>query len=176
MNKAVIWDTIISPPASRWSFANVTERYFPTKKPVGKSTKIMSKSERDKAKAKPTDITKPGLLALKNEKSKYQVTDPSGVISSRPNATLTLSWNVQPWVGALLWDQSMLEDKNGPGSVQGSWNLPFLKYQWQGGRLPRSQTFDFPPLKGTQKTSTSEMVKDRDGPKTPEPAEASAVA
>ena len=175
MNKAVIWDTIISAPATKWSFANVKERYFPAKKPVTKSKKSMSKSDREKAKAKTTDITKPGLLTLKNQKPKYQITDPSGVISSRPNATLTLSWNVQPWVGPLLWDRGMLEDKNGPGSAQGSWNLPFLKYRWQGGRLPRSETFDFPPLKGAQKTSTSEMVKDRDGPKTPEPAEVSGV-
>ncbi|ERF74845.1 hypothetical protein EPUS_03229 [Endocarpon pusillum Z07020] len=175
MNKAVIWDTIIPAPATKWSFANVKERYFPAKKPAAKSKKSMSKSGRDKANAKTTDITKPGLLTLKNQKPKYQITDPSGAISSRPNATLTLSWNVQPWVGPLLWDKGMLEDKNGPGSAQSSWNLPFLKYQWQGGHLPRSETFDFPPLKGAQKPSTSEMVKDRDGPKTPQPAEVSGV-
>ena len=178
MNKAVIWDTIISAPASTWSFANVKERYFPskkTRKEMEKSKRNAAKSGKDKADTKTTEIVKPGLLVLKNQKPKYQITDPSGVISSRPNATLTLSWNVQPWVGALLWDRGMLEDKRGPDAAAGSWNLAFLKYQWRNGRLPRSRTFDFPPLKGAPNTSTSETVKDGDGPKTPEPAEASGV-
>jgi signal peptidase complex subunit 3 len=176
VNKAVIWDVIIPAPATRWSFANVRERYFPKKLAKGstkKGVKTAKSNNRDKANTRTTDIAKPGLLTLKNQKPKYQITDPSGVISSRRNATLTLSWNVQPWVGPLLWDRGMLEDKNGPAGAKGSWNLPFLKYQWKGGSLPRSDSFDFPPLKGAQKTS--EVVKDKDGPKTPEPAEASGV-
>jgi signal peptidase complex subunit 3 len=174
MNKAVIWDTIIPAPASKWSLANVRERYYPargTKAAAGKGKRrdsAASKSGREKGGAKTTDIAKPGLLSLKNQKPKYQITDPSGAIASRPNATLTLSWNVQPWVGPLLWDKGMLEDKSGVGGAQGSWNLPFLKHPWRGGVLPRSETFDFPPLKGSQKTS--EVVMDKDGPKTPEPA------
>ncbi len=170
MNKAVIWDMIIMAPASEWSFANVWQRYFPAKK-GGKAAK---KSTASKAKTTTKDIVKPGLLMLKNQKPKYQITDPSGVISSRPNATLTVSWNVQPWVGPLLWDRGMLEGKNGgPGATEGSWNLPFLRYQWPGGMLPRSERFSFPPIKGAQKTS--EVVKDPEGPKTPESAEVSGV-
>lgn len=173
MNKAVIWDMIIPAPASEWSFANVWQRYFSAKK-GGKAAKKSTSSKSNKAKTTTTDMTKPGLLVLKNQKPKYQITDPSGVISSRPNATLTVSWNVQPRVGPLLWDRGMLEEKNGgPGGAKGSWNLPFLRYQWRAGVLPRSQRFDFPPLKGAQKTS--EVVKDKEGPKTPEPAEASGV-
>jgi signal peptidase complex subunit 3 len=180
MNKAVIWDTIISAPASTWSFANVKERYFPSKKTRKEMDKIKrnaARSGKDNANTKTTDIVKPGLLVLKNQKPKYQITDPSGVIASRPNATLTLSWNVQPWVGPLLWDRGMLEDKRGgPDAAAASWNLPFLKHHWRNGVLPRSGSFNFPPLKGAaQKTSTSESVKDADGPKTPEPAEASGV-
>jgi Signal peptidase subunit len=179
MNKAVIWDTIISAPASAWSFANVKERYFPSRtarKEMEKSRGKAAQSGKDKANTKTTDLVKPGLLVLKNQKPKYQITDPSGVMSSRPNATLTLNWNVQPWVGPLLWDRGMLEDKRGPdGGAAGSWNLPFLKHHWRNGTVPRSGSFDFPALKGAQKSSASETVKDADGPKTPEPAEASGV-
>lgn len=172
MNKAVIWDTIIPAPATPWSLANVRERYFPAaaKKPTSKKTSPTSSKGGDKAKT--TAITKPGRLTLNNQKPKYQITHPSGVISSRPNATLTLSWNVQPWVGPLLWDHGMLEDKNG-GSAEGSWNLPFLKHRWRSGAVPRSETFNFPPLKGAQKTS--EVVQDQDGPRTPQPAQVSGV-
>jgi signal peptidase complex subunit 3 len=174
MNKAVIWDTIIPAPATKWSFANVRDMYIRSKKGKGTEKNKKRSPTLNKEKGKTTtDITKPGLLALKNQKPKYQITDPSGVISSRPNATLTLSWNVQPWVGPLLWDRGMLDDKHGRGGAAESWNLPFLKYQWRGGVLPRSKSFDFPPLKRAQKTS--EVVKDKDGPKTPEPAEVSGV-
>jgi Signal peptidase subunit len=171
MNKAVIWDTIIPAPATRWSFQNVRERYFPAKlKPAGARKRSTSKSS-GKEKEKTTDVVKPGLLTLKNQKPKYQITDPSGVISSRPNATLTLSWNVQPWVGPLLWDIGMLQDKNG-GSVEQSWNLPFLRYRWSG--LPRSETFEFPPLEGAAQ-KTPEVVKDREGPRTPGAASVTGV-
>ena len=169
-NKAVIWDTIISAPATRWSFANVKERWFPAKK--GSKSSKLAKAKSDKAK-KTTALVKPGVLNLKNQKPKYQITDPSGVISSRANATLTISWNVQPWIGALLWDKSILAAKNGGLDKVDSWNLPYLKYQWPGLLLPQSGAFDFPPLKGAKKTE--EVVKDRDGPKTPEPAKASGV-
>lgn len=148
VNKAVIWDAILPAPATPWSFANVKQRYFPTSsKSKSKTQKSTPKSSRD-AKATTTDLTSPGLLTLKNQKPKYQITDPSGVIASRTNATLTLSWNVQPWVGPLLWDRGMLEHKNGVEAAQGSWNLPFLKHQWRGAVLPRSASFDFPPIKG----------------------------
>lgn len=174
-NKAVIWDTIIPAPASRWSVANMKETFFPAKvnKGAGKGNRRQTPKP-GKEEAKTAGVGRPGLLTLKNQKPKYQITDPSGIISSRANVTLTLGWNVQPWVGALMWDRGMLEDKNGgPAGADGSWNLPFLKHQWQGGMLPRSGTFDFPPIKGPQRTS--EVVKDKDGPQTPEPAEASGV-
>jgi signal peptidase complex subunit 3 len=174
MNKAVIWDAIIPAPATKWTFGNVKERWFPAKTSKNqKGKRSTSKSRAGNEKGKTTDVIKPGVLVLKNQKPKYQITDPSGIISSRPNATLTLSWNVQPWVGPLLWDRGMLEDKMGPAAAEKSWNLPFFKYQWKGALLPRSPSFDFPPVKGAKKTE--EVVKEKDGPKTPKPAEASGV-
>lgn len=185
MNKAVIWDAILPAPATPWSFTNLKQRYFPAS-PKGKKgatdkiKKSTSKSNRDAKTATTTDLTLPGLLTMKNQKPKYQITDPSGVIASRSNATLTLSWNVQPWVGPLLWDRGILEHKNGMEAAQGSWNLPFLKHQWRAGVMPRSANFDFPPIKGTaEKKSEGEQQvvkeKEQEGPKTPKAAGVSGV-
>lgn len=45
----------------------------------------------------------PGSLALHGQRPKYQITDPSGRVAGTRNATLSLHYNVQPWVGALVW-------------------------------------------------------------------------
>lgn len=147
MSEAVIWDTIIPTTATPYSWQSLKQKYFPEKK------KYKSKSKKaSAAKPKTTDLTKPGVLSLKNQKPKYQVTDPSGVLSERGNATLQVSWNVQPWVGALIWDKGYLGDRLG---------------KWDTGRVGRSEVFEFPPLK-----SKPEVVRDKNGPKTPIPGSA----
>lgn len=45
-----------------------------------------------------------GLLQLKNQKPKYQITHPSGKIGEAEDVTLKLHYNVQPWFGLLTWD------------------------------------------------------------------------
>lgn len=45
-----------------------------------------------------------GLLQLKNQKPKYQITHPSGKIGEAEDVTLKLHYNVQPWFGPLTWD------------------------------------------------------------------------
>lgn len=45
-----------------------------------------------------------GILKLKNQKPKYQITHPNGKIAEAGEVTLKLHYNVQPWVGALTWD------------------------------------------------------------------------
>ncbi|EXJ91810.1 hypothetical protein A1O3_00360 [Capronia epimyces CBS 606.96] len=151
LSETVIWDTIIPATSTPYSWQNLKQKYFPEKK------KSNSKSRRDSnAKTKTTDLVKPGVLSLKNQKPKYQITDPSGVISERSNATLQVSWNLQPWVGSLVWDQGYLGQRIG---------------KWNAGKAGRSEPFDFPPLKGT-KTDT---VKDKEGPRTPEAGSASPV-
>lgn len=125
MSEAVIWDTIISTTATPYSWQSLKQKYFPEKK------KFQSKSRKAAAaKPKTTDLTKPGVISLKNQKPKYQVTDPSGVLTERGNATLQLSWNVQPWVGALIWDKGLLGDRLG---------------KWEAGQVGRSEVFEFPP-------------------------------
>ena len=144
MSQAVIWDTIIPATSTPWSWTSLKNTYFP------------EKNTRKAKTQKNQEISKPGLLKLKNQKPKYAITDPSGVVSERSNATLTVSWNVQPWVGALLWDKGLL------GSRVGS---------WEDGKVGRSESFDFPPLKG----KTTNVVQDPEGPKTPVGGEASPV-
>ena len=147
-NEAVIWDMIISATASPYSWANLRARYFPDK--------AVKSGKAKKTTASTKELVKPGVLNLKNQKPKYSITDPSGVISERSNATLQVSWNVQPWVGALMWDTGYL------GSRVGSWDA---------GKVGRSETFEFPPLKG----KATNVVKDPDGPRTPEAGSASPV-
>lgn len=96
---------------------------------------------------------KPGVLQLKNAKSKYQITDITSKLASRENVTLELGWNVQPWVGALTWT---LEE----GKTFG---------KWKGIRGGKSSTFNLPALKGK---TVEEKLKPAEKPK---PAEASAV-
>lgn len=45
-----------------------------------------------------------GILKLKNQKPKYQITHPSGKIASTNDVVLKLNYNVQPWVGLLTWN------------------------------------------------------------------------
>lgn len=47
-----------------------------------------------------------GKLSIKNQRPKYQITHPSGKIGETDNVQLRLHYNVQPWVGALTWNQN----------------------------------------------------------------------
>ncbi|KAI9822479.1 MAG: hypothetical protein M1827_000198 [Pycnora praestabilis] len=72
-----------------------------------------------------------GLITLRNQKPKYQITDISGKLAERGNVTLEVGWNVQPWVGALTW------------TTWRSWGM------WAGlGEGGRSEIFGMPALKG----------------------------
>ncbi|KAI0439226.1 signal peptidase subunit [Xylaria telfairii] len=88
-NKAVIWDTIITAPSSD-HLAN-----------IGPAT---LKKLRKSAAGKSIDPNR-GKLSLKNQRPKYQITHPSGKVSKTTDVTLHVHYNVQPWVGALTWNQ-----------------------------------------------------------------------
>ena len=152
-SEAVIWDAIIPATSTPYSWQNLKSTYFPDKK----NSKSKSKSRKaSNAKTKTTALVKPGVVTLKNQKPKYQITDPSGILSERGNATLQVSWNVQPWVGALIWDKGFLGNRLG---------------EWEAGSVGRSEDFEFPPLKGTR----TETVKDSEAPKTPQAGSATPV-
>ncbi len=82
-----------------------------------------------------TRPSKPGILRLSNQKPKYQITDYTGKLEERANATLELGWNVQPWVGALTWTN--WEDRG----------------FWTGLSGGRSEAFDFPSIRAKKEES-----------------------
>lgn len=83
-----------------------------------------------------------GVLRLRGQKGKYQVSDITGRLAERQNVTLHVGWNVQPWVGALFWAP-------GTGAVPRT-----------GGTIVTSEPFDFPELKGNKKAAAEERAKD----------------
>ncbi|KAF2096153.1 signal peptidase 22 kDa subunit [Rhizodiscina lignyota] len=117
MTEAVIWDAILPSPSEPWHH-NQYVHYKPS--PSSSSRTLKSK--------KPSNGT-PGILKLKGQRPKYQITDAAGKIAERANCTLELNWNVQPWVGALTWTN------------RGDYGL------WKGLTGGRSKSFDFPGLK-----------------------------
>jgi len=113
-NEAVVWDQIIP--------------YNPLANPN-------LPSERRRSKVNPPSIAERGILKLRDVKQKYQITDVSGKLAGHANATLEFHWNVQPWVGALVWTTK---------SNFGGWKA------LAGGR---SKVFNFPALKEKKPTS-----------------------
>jgi len=88
-NEAVIWDSIITSPS-----ADYLQNIGPN------AMKDLKKSAKGRSLA-----PERGLLKLKNQKPKYQITHPSGKIGEAKDVILKLNYNVQPWVGPLTWNQ-----------------------------------------------------------------------
>jgi len=105
-SQSVIWDQII--PAD------------PTKNPNLPASKRKTAAREER-----------GVIKLRNQKSKYQITDVTGKMAERANVTLEFGYNVQPWVGALVWDSP--DDRLGG--------------RWRGLKGGRSKAFEFPALK-----------------------------
>ncbi|KAI0005189.1 signal peptidase 22 kDa subunit [Xylariaceae sp. FL0662B] len=117
-NKAVIWDSIItSPSADHLSNLGPASLRKLRKSAAGKSID-----------------PKRGILSLKNQKPKYQITHPTGKIAETDEVTLRVHYNVQPWVGILTWNQDVdfaLWKKMGDG-VSAAFRLPALKKKEEG--------------------------------------------
>ena len=156
VSEAVIWDQIIHATQTPFSLQNLKTQYWDSsqKKSPNPTKARTRKTSQDKT---TTDLVQPGLISLKKQKPKYQITDPSGKLSERANATLQVSWNVQPWVGGLLWDKGYLGGRVGA---------------WEAGKVGRSDSFTFPVLKGAK----TEVVRGKTGPTTPEAGSATPVA
>lgn len=136
-SEAVIWDAIIPAPVSPYSWEVLKEKaldYIPAPvlakisptsvKKSGKRAKTQTKKKTSASKE-----AEPGVLRLKGQKAKYQISDITGRLAERENVTLSVGWNVQPWVGALFWS---------PGSGA----VPRTE-----GTVVTSEAFDFPALK-----------------------------
>jgi signal peptidase complex subunit 3 len=131
-SELVIWDAII--PADDAPTHPNTYIH-----PTPKSAKAKGKKAK-KAAGKPYPAGgSPGIIKLDAQKPKYQITDVKGKIAERQNATLTLHWNVQPYVGALVWDNKK------------TFGL------WKGLKGGKSETFAFPPLKGSETVKAAEL-------------------
>lgn len=70
-----------------------------------------------------------GILSIKNQRPKYQITHPSGKIAETQDVKLRLHYNVQPWVGILTWNQNRDLGlwKATKGSVSKAFELPAIK-------------------------------------------------
>ncbi|OBT63500.1 hypothetical protein VE03_08107 [Pseudogymnoascus sp. 23342-1-I1] len=112
-NEAVIWDTIITSPSAD-HLANLGK--------VAKRKLVQS------GRGKGVDSGR-GIIKLRNQKPKYQITAPTGKVAQARGVTLRVRYNVQPWVGALAWD------------TEGEVGL------WKPMRGGESRAFDLPALK-----------------------------
>ncbi|OGE57125.1 hypothetical protein PENARI_c002G08325 [Penicillium arizonense] len=156
-SEAIIWDTIIEAAPSPYSWdilkdeilARVPESITPSaaaakrriKKRAG-AGKSTSKTAAAKNKKKNDEPVTPGLLRLRGQKGKYQISDITGRLAERQNVTLHVGWNVQPWVGALWWAPNT-------GAVPRT-----------AGTIISSEAFDFPELKGNKKAAAEAKVKE----------------
>ncbi|GAB1212992.1 hypothetical protein ATERTT37_002141 [Aspergillus terreus] len=124
-SEAIIWDTIIEAPESPYSFGALRERFFP-EKPNSRNSRAKKRTPPKNAKK---DAAAPGVLRLRGQRAKYQIGDITGRLAERSNVTLSVGWNVQPWVGALWWSPAT-------GTAPRT-----------GGQVVSSKPFDFPALK-----------------------------
>ncbi|KAI9933248.1 hypothetical protein ASPWEDRAFT_174405 [Aspergillus wentii DTO 134E9] len=134
-SESIIWDTIISAPASPYSWDSLRERFFPAKSSAAKKSR--SASSKNKSKKEPAA---PGVLRLRGQRGKYQISDITGKMAERSNVTLSVGWNVQPWVGALWWSP-------GSGAVPRT-----------AGQAGSSKPFDFPAVKGSKNAAAKEAA------------------
>ncbi|KAI3396118.1 hypothetical protein diail_449 [Diaporthe ilicicola] len=120
-NQAVIWDQIITSPSSD-HLAN-----------IGPATLRKLKKS---AAGKPIDPSR-GKLSLKNQRPKYQITHPSSRIAEAEGVELRLHYNVQPWVGALTWDQGRDHGlwKAMAGGASDKFVLPAIKKKDDGDKV-----------------------------------------
>ncbi|KAF7716431.1 Uncharacterized protein PECH_005275 [Penicillium ucsense] len=140
-SEAIIWDSIIPAAPSPYSFDQLKEKtlsLLPASLKSGASTSSKrsakaKSSAKSQKKEKAKKIEAPGVLRLRGQRAKYQISDITGRLAGRENVTLSVGWNVQPWVGALWWAPAT-------GAV------PHTQ-----GRLVSAESFDFPALKGAKK-------------------------
>jgi signal peptidase complex subunit 3 len=143
-SEAIIWDAILPGTSAPWH-----QTYYTHPTPPKTTTSKSKKSKAAKAaKAKQTSEPlpyAPGILKLPSQRPKYQITDISGKLQNRTDVRLELGWNVQPWVGLLLWDN--WED----------WGM------WEGMRGGKSATFDFPSIKEGKVGAKLDVEKGKEG-------------
>ena len=128
-NSAVIWDSIITNPSAD-HLKNIGPVAMKKLKRSAEGKKTdPSRCVEQLIQERPSLTGCSGLLKLKNQKPKYQITHPSGRIAETKDVTLKLHYNVQPWVGLLTW------------------NMPFELLNWRPMKEGASDKFALPALK-----------------------------
>jgi len=112
-NEAVIWDTIITNPS-----ADHLQNIGPA------AMRKLVKS----AKGKAIDPSR-GILNVRNQKPKYQLTSPASELGGLRNVRLRIKCKVQPWLGPLTETQEIDfgKWKMMEGGVSKAFNLPPVK-------------------------------------------------
>jgi hypothetical protein len=149
-SEAVIWDAIIpadDAPAHPNTYVHPDRKAKKT--PAASKNKKKAGKKATKGKPYPAG-TKPGILRLGSQKPKYQITDVSGKIASRGNATLTLHWNIQPYVGALTWSSYSPIAKA-------------VAFRWKDLVGGKSETFEFPPLLSAENVKKEDLKTEKGG-------------
>ncbi|CZT21441.1 related to SPC3-signal peptidase subunit [Ramularia collo-cygni] len=135
-SEAVVWDAIIP---SDYAPLHVNTYIHPAPKTASSKDKLKAKRV-----AKPYPPGKePGIVRLKDQRPKYQITDATGKIAERGNATLTLHWNVQPWVGLLTWTNTNTYGR------------------WEGLKGGKTEPFAFPELKVSEKAKKEDLKTEK---------------
>ena len=136
--EAVVWDAIVPATSAPWHH---NQYIHPATSRTPKSNgKAGEKPYRSSANG-----THAGYVQLKNQRPKYVISDPSGKLAGRENAELELRWNVQPWVGALLWTNRKTVGR------------------WQAFKGGKSEKFSFPDLTTKAKKDDLKTVKGGEG-------------
>jgi signal peptidase complex subunit 3 len=136
-SRAIIWDAILPSTLEPWHQNQYIHPTTPPKQPG-------RKRQLPKGRIYSEEL-EPGKLRMKGQKPKYVITDYTGSIANRTGVVLELGWNVQPWVGALMWSRK---------SDLGVWKAT------KGGL---SEEFDFPPLKAAAKPAAMDTVRGAEG-------------
>ncbi|KAF2113566.1 signal peptidase subunit-domain-containing protein [Lophiotrema nucula] len=142
-SEAIIWDAIIPAASAPWH-----QNHYIHPNPKKSQTKSKAKPKKnDKAAKKPSEelLYKRGELHLNNQRPKYQITDISGKLQNRTDVVLELGWNVQPWVGALVWANKV------------DFGV------WEGLKGGVSPKFSFPEIGGKKKTEDLGTEKGKEG-------------
>jgi len=95
-SEAIVWDAILPGISAPWHQNHYIH-------PTPKNQKRKSTPKKSKQEQSQDSPYGRGIIKLDGQRPKYQITDISGKLQNRTDATLELGWNVQPWVGALTW-------------------------------------------------------------------------
>jgi signal peptidase complex subunit 3 len=136
-SRAIIWDAILPSTLEPWHQNQYIHPTTPPKQPG-------RKRQLPKGRIYSEEL-EPGKLRMKGQKPKYVITDYTGSIANRTGVVLELGWNIQPWVGALMWSR-----KSDLGV-------------WKGTKGGLSEEFDFPPLKAAAKPAAMDTVRGAEG-------------